>query len=1244
MPRRRHSQRVAFPSARASAGGVAPLCTNPLSLIIPSVSIFALAAIVALVVIFAGFVLGYVALLALAASLGGNAAAWIAGAAVLAALFACVDLTGTNVQPQIPPWLKNMLPKTPPCGKACHFPCKNNTCACRGSNCVCNHVKCTCTKTSCTCVKKCTAMPRAAAGPRLIAEKIGLLEFDSFHVSDVQNWMNLLELPPVDLSGQLSAVPINGGVKTPGSGESEVLLDIDTVLSMDPWADYAVYEAPLGTTFEEMFNRMIGSHDTIISNSWAQCEDDTSPSEAKAIDSVLAQAEASGISVFNASGDSGSTCLDGSPNTVTVPADSPHGIAVGGTTPMFGPGMSYGGERWWGASTSSPPTGQGGFGVSRYFSVPTYQKGFTSAHGRSVPDVSINADPRAGLEHCQADAGGCPDGEIGGGTSMAAPEMAALTSKLEEIVQKNLHVEPPTLYQLASARAAAFHSPHALRSDFAHVGLGSPDLNQWQLQFTGAKVGPVSASASTAVGSAAATAGVPGAGVLRVSLSSTNGYPVGGKTVTVTAATGTHATVSRASGASNAVDGSVTFSVTDPVVENVKFTVRDATDGVTLATHPAILFAPPPATAGGIGATLETVPADGATSTTLTVTLRNGKGQPATGKTVSVDEGAGHAIITPAGKTPGVTDSRGEASFTVVDLTAETVTFTATDDTDGSLPVPGSAKVVFTSGSGANQCPAETPRAVKGFALHAFASGFFDGSLNHVTGCGGIGDLTWDSSGYVYVPDYITGDIYKFSLAGGSPNGIAKVTRAPLGAYLASLTFGKNGDLYAFQYFTPPGSTAQCGCIYQLDPSTGAIKRLVAQNVPATDIYADPISGDILTTSSFNGGPDYSNNVLRVHDPGPGKPVVSCAAPAPKTDCSIYAAIGGPTGGITFDRDGTLYVGGAWWTSANLWQVSATNSKTPGTIKLLYNAVVGGGASPVVLRPGSKGTLPVLAINSTVNGVDTVESLNLNQKHLTPTPLLTGGTYTRDLGPDGCLYLAGSNTISRLTTAGGSCPYPPAASQGVGISLAQSRTQGVTGGSVAFTAHISGVSSPAGTQVEFQVVGANGQARLLSVNGAGSGVFTYTGAQPGLDSVTAMATVDGKSLVSTTLFMRWHVGKHVTYTSLSTSPTSGLPGHKVRVTGSLTDLTSQPPKALGGQRLLFSLGRASCQATTSASGYASCTLALPSAAGGLVLRARFAGSRTFLPSSASTEFQVIGTPTYIAISGRAVQNSTDGDV
>ena len=141
----------------------------------------------------------------------------------------------------------------------------------------------------------------------------------------------------------------------------------------------------------------------------------------QSIDSVLQNAAAAGISVFNASGDSGSTCLDGSANTIGVPADSPNATAVGGSSPIPGPGLTYGSETYWNGATHTPPTGQGGFGVSKFFSAPAYQSGFSGSGMRSVPDVVVDADPAQGLQICQADNGGCLSGRRFGGTSMAVP-------------------------------------------------------------------------------------------------------------------------------------------------------------------------------------------------------------------------------------------------------------------------------------------------------------------------------------------------------------------------------------------------------------------------------------------------------------------------------------------------------------------------------------------------------------------------------------------------------------------------------------------------------------------------------------------------------------------------------------------------------------------------------------------------------------------------------------------------------
>ncbi len=213
-------------------------------------------------------------------------------------------------------------------------------------------------------------------------QKIGLLEYDTFHRSDVSDWLTFLQRPAAQIGQQmalLSEKPVNGGVAAPGPGESEVLLDINMVQQTAPGANVVVYHAPGNTSFQTMFNAMINDGDTVISNSWSYCEDQTSLADVQSLDAIFANASASGVSIVNASGDSGSTCLDGNPNTIGVPADAPHATAVGGTTMTLGTGFTYGTETWWDGSHATPPTGQGGFGVSRFFPRPAYQNGLTSA-------------------------------------------------------------------------------------------------------------------------------------------------------------------------------------------------------------------------------------------------------------------------------------------------------------------------------------------------------------------------------------------------------------------------------------------------------------------------------------------------------------------------------------------------------------------------------------------------------------------------------------------------------------------------------------------------------------------------------------------------------------------------------------------------------------------------------------------------------------------------------------------------
>ena len=150
---------------------------------------------------------------------------------------------------------------------------------------------------------------RAAAAE----QTVGLLEFDSFKPSDISDYAALLGLPTT-VSGNVTKVDVDGGVQ-PGPDESEVLLDINALLTAAPGVAVRVYDAPFtgAGSFVDVFQQMINDNVSVIANSWASCEDQVSQADAQAIDTVFQQAAVAGISVFNGTGDSGSTCLNEDP-------------------------------------------------------------------------------------------------------------------------------------------------------------------------------------------------------------------------------------------------------------------------------------------------------------------------------------------------------------------------------------------------------------------------------------------------------------------------------------------------------------------------------------------------------------------------------------------------------------------------------------------------------------------------------------------------------------------------------------------------------------------------------------------------------------------------------------------------------------------------------------------------------------------------------------------------------------------
>lgn len=1069
-------------------------------------------------------------------------------------------------------------------------------------------------------------------------QTVGLLEFDTFKLSDVADFLHLFNVP-VSRLNNLSRVPVNGGAAL-GPNQHEVLLDINAILMVAPSAKVVVYDAPFtgaGTSFQALFNAAINGGSTVISNSWAYCEDQTTLADVQSIDAILQQAAALGISVFNASGDTGSTCLDGAANTVAVPASSPNATAVGGSSRILSPGFTYGGETWWDGTNDTPPTGQGGFGVSRFFGRPNYQAPFSASPNRSVPDVVVSADPAQGVVICQASAGGCPTGLLYGGTSAAAPLWAAFTAILNQAQGQNLGFLNPLLYPLANTDA--FHNAASMGSDFSHVGLGSPNLNVLHLLLSGQVAGiPNAATSEVSFFRADGAPGDPDSIVaadgaskayIVVRLRDLRTNTVAGKTVTLAANPGSQAVISPPSGISTVDNGAVIFEVTNLIPETVTFTATDTSDGVVLDQTASITFGVPPAASAGINAFPTTVTADGINTTTITVTLQDALGRPTPGKEVRLSQDNSHSVIT--GPNPSVTDSNGQIQFTATNLVNEVVTYTAVDVTDGDLPVPGNAVVTFNNGSG-TACGQNTPPPVglNGYTVTPFTTGFATGALfygNINFGfCAGVHTPAF-LDGSMYVPNFLNGDLFKLGPDGGVVSNANKLST--LGPTLFWPVVGKNGRLYALRVATSVNpSNFTDGVILELDPTTGAVLRTVASNLPCPHgLVVDPLSGDLFF-DNWCIGAGVDARIFRVRNPSSGNPTVETYATLPFIT----------NGQMVFSPKGTLYVVSKYdQQSPPVYRVSGTDGPNPPTVTQLL-----GVASNYWLNIGEIGpdgeaqTLITLQ-----NGKLQLTDITTNPP--TVTAELTDGIGGGIIGPDGCLYMPNQNALYKLADPTGGCSF---ASASVTPSLTLTPTavspNPAQGTAQTFTATFRNVNAPADTPVLFTVTGANPRVQLVRTDANGEAVFTYTAISEGKDTIVATATVANSALTSNKAEVTWEAGKHVTFLTLNPSPTSGTPGVPVNVIASLTDSSVDPTAPVDGEVVSFELGSGQCFGTTDADGIATCQL-VPSVVGMGTLTATFAGSNQFVESTDSIGFNVLAASPPPCIPSPEVCDGQDND-
>ncbi|SRR5579875_3888966 len=1010
-------------------------------------------------------------------------------------------------------------------------------------------------------------------------QKIGLLEFDNFHASDVQNFLNLIGSP--SSINQLSEIDVAGGAGVPGSGESEVLLDIDTVMNLAPGAEVVVYDGPFSGrgSFQAMFNAMINGGVNVISNSWAYCEDQTDTADLSSLETVLANAAAAGITVVTGSGDNGSTCLDGSPNTVAVPADAPSITAVGGTSSTVDVAGSYGGESWWDGTNNTPPTGQGGFGVSTFFTRPAYQNGLNPLANRSVPDVTAPADPLNGLMICQADDGGCPSGLLWGGTSMAAPIVAAFVAGMNQAMGYNLGFLNPLIYPLSNT--TAFHSAASMHSDFTHVGLGSFNVDELRRLLSGAATEAVNTSSSLVLETppiqVADGVGIAGVAVV---LRDGNLYEVSGQHVSLTANNGSHATITTLNSTTDTT-GAARFTVTDTVPETVTLTASTAAGN--LAQTATVNFVSPPAAAGSISASPTTVTANGTSTTTITVKLVDAHGNPSPNKLVGLSQGDGASQIS---GTSGATDSTGTVNFTATDQVTQNVTYTATDVTDGNLPIPGSATVDFTNGPISPPCNIGLGTAGAGFAVSTFASGFPFGTAPNGVPCNGPIGLAFSAAGNLLVGDVINQNLYKFPPQGGAAGPATEVGATGL-SLVTGLAFTADGRLYAGDQRT--------GRVVELDPSTGGVLRTVANVDCPTGLAVDPLSGDL-----FFSDPCYGGGIFRISNFSSGTGTVT-----------LYNNLA-PYDGISFAPDGTLYAAAG----GNVYSISGTNTTNPGTATQIASVPTADGIAvgPNASNP-SQPTLFVNANNGTITTVDT------STAPPTLTTVYSGGSRGDfvTVGPDGCLYATQTDRIIRLSKADGTCPLLATVNQSPLIALTPPIvTQSpVQGSPETFTATLKNVTDVSGVPVRFTVTGANTSVHESITDANGVATFTYTGINAGSDQVVATASPGGTALQSNLVNLTWTSGPHSTFIGLNQSPAAGAVNLPITLAGTLVDISVSPPSGLKGQTVSFSLAGQNCTAVTDSSGNASCSITPDVPSGTYSLTASFAGNSSFISTSSS---------------------------
>jgi hypothetical protein len=265
---------------------------------------------------------------------------------------------------------------------------------------------------------------------------VGLVQFDGFYLSDIKAYAATagISVPPIEvvLLDDYSGTPTTGR----NSGNIEVSLDIEMVMSMAPGlTNLVVFEGGPDGIPNDILNAMAANNQIKqLSCSWGWGGGPTNTT-----DSIFEQMQAQGQSFFTASGDSdaytaGASSGNGvdNPSLDNTPSSNPYITVVGGTTlTTIGAGGAWASETVWNWGLDDGEYMGSSGGISSHYSIPSWQKGVSmSANGgstsyRNLPDVALVAD------NVYVAYGSGSETSVGG-TSCATPLWAALTALINQ--------------------------------------------------------------------------------------------------------------------------------------------------------------------------------------------------------------------------------------------------------------------------------------------------------------------------------------------------------------------------------------------------------------------------------------------------------------------------------------------------------------------------------------------------------------------------------------------------------------------------------------------------------------------------------------------------------------------------------------------------------------------------------------------------------------------------------------------